>query len=228
MSYMDPREYIAKAIELSRSDNGPLVELFDPRLGTDYRIPSSSGESGAFSSIEQDCVVIRISWAKSWSVGLLSGLRTGPFPAYLFENATMQELLRQHSDRGFAGVYPARSVQQLTCFSPAQVRLCGEFLFSCFGLNEHTIRLFLEEARDRGSYEEWVIGSFIQDSNVAKLEKLFDQCESSMSTLLFSTFSSVGGMLLLDFDCSEILIAFHRFEGDENTIIDILDRVRSV
>lgn len=192
----------------------PTVEVFDPRRSQDFRIPYGEQHGVLFSSMDHDSVVVDMSWKRGWSIERI--------PIELVDPTVVCTVLQRTADIGFLCVYPGDSLGGFSSLGELEVHKYGEALLSHFPPNEQTVASFLNEASTRGTYEEWLIGSAMEEIDLADVEKVNSSRRSPDLIYFLARFSMMGSVLAFDLDNGEFLAVFRTFDGYEDAVLSIV------
>jgi len=204
----------------------PAIEIFDPLLGQDYRLPSDEDEHVWFSSLEHGCAVLRMSWMKNWSFMFLEGKYVRRIPLNLLDSKLIYQTLVKTGAVGFLAVCPGQSLESIGCPNGFDIQHYGDSLFTHFCLNEQTVASFIREADSKGTYEEWIIGSATGDFNPVEPPDFDPERQSLCSFHFMSHFSDIGSIWTFDFESGEILGVFRVFDGYVDVVRNITEAFR--
>ena len=196
----------------------PSVEVFDPRKGQDFRMPRGKHGDALFSSLDHGCVVIRMSWMRGWCVKRI--------PIELLDSVVVNAVLQTTADMGFLCVYPGDSLRSFSRLGELEVHKYGDALFSHYHHDQRTVASFLDEAKSRGTYEEWLIGSSKQEIDPLDVVEVNPRNRSPDLVYFLTRFSTIGGVWAFNLDSGEVMAVFRTFDGYEDAVSRIVESLQ--
>lgn len=184
-------------------------QLWDPRLGHDYRTQLEDRHRTVFSSLDQNCIVISIRHEIMRANGWLEPI--------------IFEILRRSGSSLFGNVYPARRshLKYQHTLGGSQI---GESWFANLAATEANVRQFIMWMANYATFEEWLLGSASSSLDPTDAYLRIERTPSPQVDYFLAHFHQVDGICCFNHDAHEAMLFFRPFEECDK----IIDRIQII